>query len=46
MYILTAKNSCNFGAYRMIEILLVLRSAYMVPRNQDKFMFYVHNYVD
>ena len=46
MYALTAENSRNLGAHWIIEISPVLRSTYVVPRNQDKFMFYVNNYID
>ena len=42
----TAKNPRNLGAHRIIEITLVLRSPHVVPRNQDKFVFYVNNYID
>ena len=41
-----AENFCNLGAHRIIEISLVLRNAHMVPRDQDKFVFYVNNYID
>ena len=30
----------------MIEILLVLYNAYLIPKNQNKFVFYVNNYID
>ena len=43
---LTAENPRNLGAHWIIEILLVLRSVYVVPRNQDKFVFYINNYID
>ena len=46
MHALTVENPQNLGAYRIIEILLLLRSAHMVPRDQDKFVFYVNNYID
>ena len=42
----TAENPRNLGAYRIIEISLVLHSAHVVPRDQDKFVFYVNNYID
>lgn len=42
----TIENSYNLNAHCIIKILLVLRSAYLVPRDQDKFMFYVNNYID
>lgn len=46
MCILTAKNLCNLDTYQIIEILLLLRNAYIVPRNQNKFMFYINKYID
>ena len=46
MSALTVENPCNLDTHRMIEISSVLRSAYVVPRNQDKFVFYVNNYID
>ena len=42
----TAENLCNLGAYRIIEISSVLRSAHVVSRDQDKFVFYVNNYIN
>ena len=45
MRALTAENSRNLDAYQIIEISLVLLSAYVVPRDQDKFVFYVNNYI-
>ena len=46
MHALTAENPRNLNAHRIIEISSVLRSAHMVPRDQDKFVFYVNNYID
>ena len=46
MRALTIKNPYNLGVYRIIEISSILRSAYMAPRDQDKFMFYVNNFID
>ena len=42
----TAENPRNLGAHRIIEISSVLRSAHVVPRDQNKFVFYVNNYID
>ena len=39
MRALTAKNPYNPNAHRIIEISSVLCSAYIVPRDQDKFVF-------
>ncbi len=41
-----AENPRNLGIYRIIKISLVLCSAYVVSRDQDKVMFYVNNYID
>ena len=40
------ENPCNLSTYQIIEILLVLCSANGIPRDQDKFVFYVNNYID
>ncbi len=40
------KNPRNLGAHRIIEISSVLRSAYIVLRDQEKVVFYVNNYID
>ena len=42
----TAENPRNLGAHRIIEISLVLRSAHVVLRDLDKFVFYVNNYIN
>ena len=42
----TIKNLCNLGAYWIIKISSILRSAYVVLKDQDKFIFYVNNYID
>ena len=44
--ILTTKNPHNLSAHRIIKILLVLCNAHIVPKDQDKFVFYVNNYID
>ncbi len=41
-----AKNLGNLGAHRIIGISSILRSAHVVPRDQDKVVFYVNNYID
>ena len=46
MRALTVENPRNLGTHRIIEILLVLRSVHIVPRDQNKFVFYVNNYID
>lgn len=46
MYTLTSENAHNLGVYRIIEISLVLCNAYIIPKDHDKFMFYVNNYLN
>ena len=41
----TAENPCNLSAHRLIEVSLILRSLHVVPRNQDRMVFYVNNYI-
>ena len=41
-----AENPRNLGAHRIIEVSLVLRSAHVIPRDQDRMVFYVNNYID
>lgn len=43
---LTAENLCNFGVYWIIKILPVLRSTHVVFKNQNKFVFFVNNYIN
>lgn len=43
--VLTIKNGCNYGAYQIIEISLILYSIYMILKNQEKFIFCVNNYI-
>ena len=43
---LIAKNPCNLGICWIIEIFLVLRSTEVIPRDQNKIVFYVNNYID
>ena len=46
MHALIAKNFHNFDTYWIIKIFLVLRSVYMVFRDQDKVIFYINNYIN
>ncbi len=41
-----AKHPRNLGAHRIVEISSILRSAHVVPRDQEKIMLYVNNYID
>ena len=42
----TTKNPRNFNAHRIIKISSILRSAHLVLKNQDKFMFYINKYIN
>lgn len=46
MHTLIAKSSYNLDIYWIIEIFLVLCSTHIAPRDQDKVMFYINNYID
>ena len=46
MRALIAEKPHNFIAHWIIEILSVLRTAHVVPKNEDKFIFYVNNYIN
>ena len=46
MRVSTAKNPRNLGAQLMIEISLVLCCAHVVPGHQNKFVFYINNYIN
>ncbi len=41
-----AENPRNFDAHRIIEISSFLHIAHVVPRDQDKVVFYINNYID
>ena len=40
------ENPHNLSAYLIIEISLVLCSAYVVSTDQDKFVFYINKYIN
>lgn len=46
MYASTVENSHNLSTYKIIKILLVLRNIYVISKDQDKFVFYINNYID
>ena len=46
MRTLIAKNPHNLSACQIIEISLILHSAHVVHRDQNKVVFYVNNYID
>ena len=46
MRTLTMENPRNLDVHQIIEISLILHSAYAVFKDQNKFVFYVNNYID
>ena len=46
MRALTAENPCNLSTHWIIEISSILCSTHIVSRDQNKFVFYVNNYID
>ncbi len=40
-----AKHLCNLSAHRIIEISSFLRITHVVPRDQERIVFYVNNYI-
>ena len=46
MRVLTAENSRNLGAHQIIEISSVFYSALIILKDQNKFVFYVNNYIN
>lgn len=40
------ENSLNLGAYRFCKILSILRSAHIMPRDNNGNIFYNNNYID
>ncbi len=42
----TAEHPRNLGAHCIIETSSILRSAHVIPRDQEKIMLYVNNYID
>lgn len=42
----TAENLSNLNAHPIIDIFSVIRNAHVIPRDQDKFGFYINNYID
>ena len=46
MHALTAENLYNLIVHRIIVILLVLHNAHVTPRDLNKFVYYINNYID
>ena len=46
MRTLTMENPRNLGIHQIIKISLVLYNAHLVSRDQNKFVFYVNNYIN
>ena len=41
-----AKHARNLGAHHIVKISLILRSTHAAPRDQERIMFYINNYID
>ena len=41
-----AENPCNLGAHRIIKVSSIFHGAHVVPKDQDRAVFYVNNYID
>ena len=46
MYASIAKYLYNFGAHYIVEISSILCSIYVVPKDQEKIVFNVNNYIN
>lgn len=46
MYTLIIKNLCKLKAHEIIEVSSVLHSAYLVFKDQKKFVFYINNFIN
>lgn len=44
--VLTAENPGNLSGHQIIEISLVFYNAYVITKDQEKFVFYINNYMD
>ena len=45
-HISTVENACNLSTYHIIKVSSVLLNTYVVPKDQDRIVFYVNNYID
>ena len=43
---LTTENFHTYSVYQIINIFSILYNAHVIPKNQDKFVFYSNNYID
>lgn len=46
IYTLITENFYNLDTHSIIEISLVLYNTHIDLKNQDKFVFYINNYID
>lgn len=46
MHISIIENLYNTSTYQIIKIMTVLHTTYLVPKNQEKFVFYINNYIN
>lgn len=45
-YTLIANNLRNLDIYQIIKIFSVLQNIYIMPRNKNKVVFYINNYIN
>ena len=46
MRVLTIKYFCNLDIYCIVEIFLILHNANIIPKDQEKIVFYINNYIN
>lgn len=46
MHVSTTNNLHNLGALWIIDIFLILLNVYVVPRDQNKIVIYINNYIN
>lgn len=46
MCVLIVKNPRNLDAYQIIKISLVLYNNYIILKDQEKFVFYINNFIN
>ena len=45
-YASITKNSYNLGTHCIVEISSILRSAYVILKDQERIVFYINNYIN
>ncbi len=42
----TTKNPYNLGTHHILEISSILRNVHVIPKDQERIVFFVNNYID